>query len=341
MVSRPALPVPEALSDEELIRKHYERMARAGLEEDLGYGPDLTTLSTIAKDQVGRRVLRSRASGVLSGLDAISVLLEVAAEPEWGLGGTVEFRTSLSNGDRVQPGTEVAVLEGGLRAMLQLERSILNIVSHASAIATHTAQWVERLPEGVVVRDSRKTLPGLRMLQKRAVVHGGGAPHRWALGDQVMVKDNHVLSQADLAKENFSQAGLPPADLPQAVFSHADLSPVDLPKTDSGAEDAGDVVAAYKLVQHCGQWIEVEVDDLEQLRAILPYKPTQILLDNFSFEETRQAVALRDEHSPATLLESSGGLTLDNAADYGATGVDSIAVGALTHSVTVLDLGLD
>lgn len=311
MVSRPALPVPEALRNEELIRKHFERMARAGLEEDLGDGPDLTTLSTIAKYQVGRRVLRSRASGVLSGLDAISVLLEVASEPEWGLEGTMEFRTSLSNGDRVQPGTEVAVLEGDLRAMLQLERTMLNIVSHASAIATHTAQWVERLPEGVVVRDSRKTLPGLRMLQKRAVVHGGGAPHRWALGDQVMVKDNHVLSQAD-----HSQPG-------------------------SEAEDAGDVVAAYKLVQHCGQWIEVEVDDLEQLRAILPYKPTQILLDNFSLEETRQAVALRDEYSPATLLESSGGLTLDNAADYGATGVDSIAVGALTHSVTVLDLGLD
>lgn len=311
MVSRPALPVPEALRDEELIRKHFERMARAGLEEDLGYGPDLTTLSTIAKDQVGRRVLRSRASGVLSGLDAVRVLLEVAAEPEWGLGGTVEFRTVLSNGDRAQPGTEVAVLEGDLRAMLQLERSMLNIVSHASAIATHTAQWVERLPEGVVVRDSRKTLPGLRMLQKRAVVHGGGAPHRWALGDQVMVKDNHVLSQAD-----HSQPG-------------------------SGAEDAGDVVAAYKLVQNCGQWIEVEVDDLEQLRSILPYKPTQILLDNFSLEETLQAVAMRDEQSPATLLESSGGLTLDNAADYGATGVDSIAVGALTHSVTVLDLGLD
>ncbi|WP_459612144.1 nicotinate-nucleotide diphosphorylase [Corynebacterium urogenitale] len=321
MVSRPALPVPEALRDEELIRKHFERMARAGLEEDLGYGPDLTTLSTIAKNQVGRRVLRSRASGVLSGLDAISVLLEVAAEPEWDLGGTVEFRTALSNGDRVRPGTEVAVLEGDLRAMLQLERSMLNIVSHASAIATHTAQWVERLPEGVVVRDSRKTLPGLRMLQKRAVVHGGGAPHRWALGDQVMVKDNHVLSQAGL-----SQAG---------------LSQTDHLQTGSGAEDAGDVVAAYKLVQHCGQWIEVEVDDLEQLRAILPYKPTQILLDNFSLEETRRAVALRDDHSPATLLESSGGLTLDNAADYGATGVDSIAVGALTHSVTVLDLGLD
>lgn len=299
MVTRPAFPVPEALTDERLIRRHFERMARAGLEEDLGYGPDLTTLSTVEEGQVGRRVLRSRASGVLSGLDATSALLEVAAEPEWGLGGEIAFSTSLNNGDRVEPGAEVAVLEGDLRTMLQLERTILNILSHASAIATHTAQWVDQLPEGVAVRDSRKTLPGLRMLQKRAVIHGGGTPHRWALGDQVMVKDNHVGSAS------------------------------------------GDVVAAYNLVKDCEQWIEVEVDDLDQLRAMLHLQPTQILLDNFAVEQTRQAVELRDELSPVTLLESSGGLTLTNAREYGATGVDSIAVGALTHSVTVLDLGLD
>lgn len=298
-VSRPAFPIPAALTDEHLICQHFQRMARAGLEEDLGYGPDLTTLSTVEEGQVGRRVLRSRASGVLSGIDAISTLLHVAAEPEWNLGGDVVFRAAVGNGDCVEPGDEVAVMEGDLRTILQLERTILNILSHASAIATHTAQWVEQLPQGVVVRDSRKTLPGLRMLQKRAVLHGGGTPHRWALGDQVMVKDNHVGSAS------------------------------------------GDVVAAFTLVKDCGKWIEVEVDDLDQLRAMLALQPTQILLDNFSLEQTREAVALRNELSAETLLESSGGLTLANAADYGATGVDSIAVGALTHSVTVLDLGLD
>lgn len=299
MASRPAFPIPEALTNERMIREHYERMARAGLDEDLGYGPDLTTLSTVQEGQVGRRVLRSRAAGAISGLDAISVLLDVASEPEWNLEGRVEFTSSLSNGDRVEPGTEVAVINGDLRTMLQLERTILNILSHASAIATHTAQWVEQMPEGVAVRDSRKTLPGLRMLQKRAVMHGGGAPHRWALGDQVMVKDNHVGSTS------------------------------------------GDVLAAYELVKDASQWIEVEVDDLQQLEALLAHKPTQVLLDNFSVEDTHKAVRLRDELSPETLLESSGGLTFDTAAEYGATGVDSVAVGALTHSVSVLDLGLD
>ncbi|QNH95888.1 carboxylating nicotinate-nucleotide diphosphorylase [Corynebacterium anserum] len=299
MVTSYPFPIPEALTNPRLIRQHFARMARAGLEEDLGYGPDLTTLSTISQGEIGRRVVRSRDAGVLSGLDAVTVLLEVASEPEWNLEGRVEFRPCLNNGDRVDPGTAVAVLEGDLRVMLQVERTILNILSHACGIATHTAQWVAQMPEGVAVRDSRKTLPGLRMLQKRAVIHGGGTPHRWALGDQVMVKDNHV-----------------------------------------GSSEGG-VLAAYELVKDVPHWVEIEVDTLEQLRQLLQQKPTQILLDNFTVKDTCTAVDMRDELSPETLLESSGGITYDSAAMYGATGVDSIAVGALTHSVRVLDLGLD
>jgi nicotinate-nucleotide pyrophosphorylase (carboxylating) len=187
------------------------------------------------------------------------------------------------------------------RGLLTAERTMLNLICHLSGIATTTAAWVDAVSDTKVqVRDTRKTLPGLRALQKYAVRVGGGVNHRLGLGDAALIKDNHVAA-------------------------------------------AGSVVEALRAVREFAPDLpcEVEVDSLEQLDEVLPEKPELILLDNFPAWQTQIAVQRRDSRAPAVLLEASGGLSLETAAAYAATGVDYLAVGALTHSVRVLDIGLD
>ena len=199
------------------------------------------------------------------------------------------------------PGDVVLEVEALTRPILTAERTMLNLLCHLSGIATATAAWVDAVAgTRCVVRDSRKTLPGLRLLQKYAVRAGGGENHRLGLGDAALIKDNHVVA-------------------------------------------AGSVVAALRAVRDAAPDLpcEVEVDTLEQLDEVLAEGADLVLLDNFPLWQTQMAVQRRDRIAPATRLESSGGLSLEQAADYAATGVDYLAVGALTHSVTVLDLGLD
>lgn len=299
------LPFPAQLSDPSRIRAAYLRMAKVALEEDFGDGADVSTLATVPADATGTKVMRARQSGVISGLEALTIVAEVAADRH------IDITPLVADGDRVDAGADIARVEGTIQHILMLERTLLNILSHASGIATQTRAWVDVVaaaassPGGCLVRDSRKTLPGMRMLEKRAVVHGGGYPHRYNLGDQVMVKDNHV-------------------ELSNAAEAYARVR-------DFLGDDAT-------------TWVEVEVDTLEQLSDLLgadrPHPP-QVLLDNFSVEDTKKAVELRDNRAPEVLLESSGGLTLDVVADYAAAGVDSVAVGGLTHSVRALDIGLD
>ncbi len=292
----PEYPVPRELNQE----PDFRQLAHITLSEDIS-GGDPTTWAIVPDQATLTADICARQPGVISGLDAAEQLIALApkAFPEY-VSGSITFQRAVSPGDRVQPGDIVGTLSGHARSALIVERSVLNIISHASAVATQTAQWVEAVAgTGVVIRDSRKTLPGLRLLQKRAVRDGGGVPHRYSLSDQVMVKDNHV----------------------------------------SGVG----VVEAYRAVTqaHPQLWCEIEVDTLGQLRELLDLHPVQILLDNFSVADTLTAVEMRDELSPGTLLESSGGLSLGSARRYAETGVNSLAVGALTHSVTVLDLGLD
>ena len=178
---------------------------------------------------------------------------------------------------------------------------MLNLVCHLSGIATATAAWVAEVAgTNARIRDTRKTLPGLRALQKYAVRVGGGVNHRMGLGDAALIKDNHVAA-------------------------------------------AGSVVAALRAVRAAAPDLpcEVEVDSLEQLSDVLAEDIELVLLDNFAVWETQIAVQRRDAMAPGVRLESSGGLTLDTAAAYAGTGVDYLAVGALTHSVRVLDIGLD
>ncbi len=267
-----------------------------GLDEDLRYGPDITTVATVPEDATATATMVTRATGVAAGVDVgLLVLDEVLGPDGYRVLGRVE------DGDRVRPGDPLLTLQAQTRGLLTAERTMLNLVCHLSGIATATAEWVAAVDgTGARIRDTRKTLPGLRALQKYAVRVGGGVNHRMGLGDAALIKDNHVAA-------------------------------------------AGSVVAALRAVRAAAPDLpcEVEVDSLEQLDAVLGEGVQLILLDNFAVWETQIAAQRRDARAPAVQLESSGGLALENAAAYAATGVDYLAVGALTHSVRVLDIGLD
>jgi nicotinate-nucleotide pyrophosphorylase (carboxylating) len=271
-------------------------VVRRGLNEDLCYGPDVTTLATVPDGVRATASIVPREAGVVAGLDiALLVLDEVIGADLY------QVLDRVDDGARVQPGQSVMTLQAETRGLLTAERTMLNLICHLSGIATATAAWVDAVSgTNAKVRDTRKTLPGLRTLQKYAVRVGGGVNHRLGLGDAALIKDNHVAA-------------------------------------------AGSVVEALRAVREAAPNLpcEVEVDSLEQLDQVLGEKPELILLDNFPVWQTQIAVQRRDARAPAVLLESSGGLSLESAATYAATGVDYLAVGALTHSVRVLDLGLD
>ncbi|BBX92780.1 carboxylating nicotinate-nucleotide diphosphorylase [Mycolicibacterium boenickei] len=283
-----------ALSDIELAEARAT-IARA-LEEDLRYGPDITTLATVGADAMTTASVVNREPGVAAGVDiALLVLDEVLGADGYRVLDRVE------DGARLDARSSILTVEAPTRGLLTAERTMLNLMCHLSGIATATAAWVDAV-EGThaKIRDTRKTLPGLRALQKYAVRVGGGVNHRMGLGDAALIKDNHVAA-------------------------------------------AGSVLAALKAVRGEAPDLpcEVEVDSLEQLDDVLAADVELVLLDNFPVWQTQIAVQRRDKHSPKTLLESSGGLTLDSAADYAGTGVDYLAIGGLTHSVRALDIGLD
>jgi nicotinate-nucleotide pyrophosphorylase (carboxylating) len=279
---------------------------RAALAEDLRYGPDVTTQATVPADAVAEARITPRRPGVLAGVPvALAVFdLAFAATPGDGPGtaaGGYQVLAAAEDGAALTAGRPAVLLRGPVRGLLTAERTALNFLCHLSGIATTTAGWVRAVAgTGAVVRDSRKTLPGLRVLEKYAVRCGGAANHRMGLGDSVLIKDNHI-------------------------------------------EAAGSVTAALAAVAahapglHC----EVEVDDLSQLAEALAAGAAEVLLDNFTPEQCAQAVRLARETGAAARLEASGGLTLENAHAYAATGVDYLAVGALTHSAPYLDIGLD
>jgi nicotinate-nucleotide pyrophosphorylase (carboxylating) len=271
------------------------RVVETALAEDLRYGPDATTLATVPDTAVALAEITPRVAGTVAGVPvALAVFDEV-------LGDGYEVLGARKDGSRLVAGEPALVLRGSVRGLLTAERTALNLLCHLSGVATTTAAWVSEVDgTGCAIRDSRKTLPGLRLLQKYAVRAGGGVNHRMGLGDAVLIKDNHVVA-----------AGSVTAAL-QAARDHA-----------------------------AGLPCEVEVDTLEQLSEALAAGADEVLLDNFTPADCAHAVRLRDELSPKTRLEASGGLRLENARVYAESGVDYLAVGALTHSSPALDLGLD
>lgn len=262
--------------------------------EDVGDG-DHTTLSTIPEDETGRQHLLIKEPGILAGV-------EIAKKVFDKFDPSLKMTVFINDGAKVKPGDIAFVVEGKVRSLLQTERIMLNIMQRMSGIATQTARYQERL-DGLKTKvlDTRKTTPGMRMLEKEAVKIGGGMNHRIGLFDMILIKDNHV----DFA---------------------------------GGIKQAIEAAKNYCLKNGKDLKIEIEVRNEAEIREALQAGVDRIMLDNFSPERTREAVALIRSVNPGVEIESSGGITLDTLRDYGECGVDFISVGALTHSVKGLDM---
>jgi nicotinate-nucleotide pyrophosphorylase (carboxylating) len=271
-------------------------IVRGAITEDLMGGIDVTSTATIPAHHRSTATFGARQPGVIAGLAVVAAVIETVCGDE-----ASDFQAAVDDGARVEAGTKVAEVAAPTRLLLTAERTALNLLCHLSGVATSTRRWADAL-EGTdaVVRDTRKTTPGLRALEKYAVRCGGGANHRMGLADMALVKDNHVAA-------------------------------------------AGGIGSAFRRVRELAASIpvEIEVDTLDGLREAIAAGADEILIDNFTPDEMRQAVAIRNETNDRVRLEASGGLTVESARSVAQTGVDYIAVGELTHSARVLDIGLD
>jgi len=280
----------EALMNSKLDPITLENLIRIAITEDLNGASDVTSVATIPEEQSAVAEFWSRKPGVIAGIPVVCAVLEIC--------GITDYEIKKSDGEVVAANSLLLIARGDTRALLLAERSALNFIGRLSGIATLTKNWVDQVADTkVAIRDTRKTTPGLRELEKYAVRMGGGMNHRFSLSDAALIKDNHVLA-------------------------------------------AGGVAQAFKLVKakFPNLPLEVEVDSLQQLREVVEAGADLVLLDNMSIEECRAAVEIV---SGRAKLEASGGLILSNAHAYAKTGVDYLAVGALTHSAPVLDIGLD
>jgi nicotinate-nucleotide pyrophosphorylase (carboxylating) len=275
-------------------RPPLSAVVATALAEDLEERGDVTARATVDEEVRVTGVVASREAGTVAGLAVLPAVFDAVDRG-------VEVRLLVGDGTEVVAGDVVAELSGPGRSILTGERTALNLVSHLSGIATVTRAHVAAVAgTAAVVRDTRKTLPGLRALQKAAVAAGGGVNHRMSLSDGLLVKDNHVAA-------------------------------------------AGGVAAATRaaLSGAGGLSVQVEVDDLAELGEALAAGADSVLLDNFSPADLREAVQRCRTLDRRVFVEASGGVTLETIAAIARTGVDAIAVGALTHSVRALDLGLD
>ncbi|RZS79454.1 nicotinate-nucleotide pyrophosphorylase [carboxylating] [Motilibacter rhizosphaerae] len=280
----------QALADAGLDPDAVVDLVTRALEEDLAGGVDATTLATVPAGSLSSGDLVSRADGIVAGVPVAAAVFEVA--------GDAVLEPVARDGSLVRRGTPLATVAGPTRVLLTAERTALNLIGRLSGIATLTAIWVDEVAgTGAAVRDTRKTTPGLRALEKYAVRCGGGVNHRMSLSDAAMVKDNHVVA-------------------------------------------AGGVVAAFEAVRRAypDLPVEVEADTVDDAVLAVEAGADLVLLDNMGPEDLRRAVALVEGRAR---LEASGGLSLANAREVASTGVDYLAVGALTHSAQVLDIGLD
>jgi len=279
--------------DDTLDKQWVEDLVRATIEEDLAGGVDVTTTATVEADQVSVAEFVARADGVVAGLEVAELVIRLVAGKE-----EVEIEHTVVDGATVKTGDILMTVRGKTRQLLTAERTTLNLLCHLSGVATLTRRWVDTVEgTGAVIRDTRKTMPLLRTLEKYAVRCGGGKNHRMALSDAALIKDNHVIA-------------------------------------------AGGVAEAFRLVRKAYPdiSIEVEVDTVDDAVIAVEAGAELILLDNMAVPLLREAVEKVDGRAR---LEASGGLTLDTAREVAETGVDYLAVGALTHSAPVLDIAMD
>lgn len=276
------------------------KLIQQAFEEDLQDGVDLTTVNLVPAEALGAVKVVSRACGVLSG----AVIAQQAFEHN---DPRIEYSPILHDGAPLVLGSVIAEIQGPMRSILTAERTALNFLTLLSGVASSTHEFVEAvLGTPAQILDTRKTLPGLRHLQKFAVRCGGGSNHRRGLFDAVLIKDNHL-----------------------AWWKH------------NGAATLGDAVRMMRKRIPDGTIVEIEVDNIAQFREVLEASPDIILLDNMSDSQLRQAVQERNSSHLAVQLEASGGINLNNVSGVARTGVDRISVGALTHSAVALDIGLD
>ena len=265
-------------------------LIRRALAEDLAGGQDITSVATVSGNESVVADFVARKPGVIAGVEmAVATLREV---------GVTDIQVHLIDGDAVARGSIVMTVRGDTRAILLAERTALNFLGHLGGIATLTQAWVQAIAGTTcTIRDTRKTTPGMRLLEKAAVVAGGGANHRLSLSESALIKDNHIAA-------------------------------------------AGGVVEAFSKVRAAfpGAFVEIEVDSLDQLKEVAAQSPDLVLLDNMTPAQCKEAVAIV---AGRFKLEASGGISLENALAYAQSGVDYLAIGALTHSAPVLDIGLD
>ena len=273
-----------------------EPIVRAALAEDLGRAGDVTGQACIPEGARMRAVVAARKPGVLAGIDCVRLAV-LAMDPK----ATVDIR--VKDGEAFEAGAVLAEIEGDARALLAAERTALNLLQRLCGVATLTRDYVRAVEgTGARIADTRKTTPGLRALEKHAVLCGGGTNHRFGLDDAILIKDNHVAVCGGVAEA---------------------------------------IAAARAAVGHLMK-VEVEIDCLAQLEAALAGRPDVIMLDNFSLEDLRAAVARTAASAfGPVVLEASGGINLTTVRAIAETGVDVISVGALTHSAPALDVGLD
>ena len=265
-------------------------LIKRALAEDLQGGEDITSVATVSGSEKVVADFVSRKNGVVAGIDMAHAVLEEV--------GLTDISVLVQDGTGVKAGDVLMTVRGDTRAILLAERTALNFLGHLSGIATLTRTWVDAIAgTSCEIRDTRKTTPGMRLLEKYAVRMGGGTNHRMSLSDAALIKDNHIAAAGGVA-EAFSKV--------REKFPTSE--------------------------------IEIEVDTLDQLREVLPLKPDLVLLDNMSPAQCAEAVTIV---SGATKLEASGGISLENAKAYAVTGVNYLAIGALTHSAPVFDIGLD
>jgi nicotinate-nucleotide pyrophosphorylase (carboxylating) len=280
----------ELLATSKLDSTALENIIRIAIAEDLNGASDVTSVATIPEEQTSVAEFWSRKTGVIAGIPVVCAVLEIC--------GITDYEIKKNDGESIPANSLLLIAKGNTQALLLAERSALNFFGRLSGIATLTKSWVDSVADTkAAIRDTRKTTPGLRELEKYAVRMGGGENHRFSLSDAALIKDNHVLA-------------------------------------------AGGVANAFNLVKEKfpNLPLEVEVDSLQQLREVVEAGADLVLLDNMSIEECRAAVEIVAGRAK---LEASGGLILNNAHAYAKTGVDYLAVGALTHSAPVLDIGLD
>lgn len=269
-----------------------EPIVRLALSEDLGRAGDLTTDATIDPLRTLNANFKVREAGIVAGLDAAKYALELVDK-------TTKLEIFRNDGSEVSPGETIATISGSARSILIAERTMLNFLGRLSAIATLTHQFSSAISHtSAKIVCTRKTTPGHRALEKRAVRCGGGTAHRYGLDDAILIKDNHIAACGSI---------------PEALQR------------------------AHAYAGHL-RMIEIEVDTLDQLKQALPHAPHVILLDNMDPATLKTAVSIVDGQCKT---EASGGITLQSVAKVAETGVDYISVGALTHSATNMDFGLD